>query len=168
MVRLSATQPKTMEFRDPAGSEYSVWVSPAAIELILTAATKAGRRETGGILIGRYDPEGWIAEVVEATGKPHGSRAGLWWFNRGNGGLQNMLEERWAMGQYYLGEWHFHPGGAPIPSDTDKRSMWKIAADPVYQCSAPVLMIIGGKLPSGWTMSASVFRDRLHIPLRRA
>ena len=74
MVRSNAMRPEAMEFRNFA-SGYGVWLSSTAIDTILATAAQAGSRETGGILIGRYDAEGWMAEITEATSKPRGSRA---------------------------------------------------------------------------------------------
>jgi proteasome lid subunit RPN8/RPN11 len=134
---------------------------------ILATAVKAGRRETGGILIGRYDADGWMAEVVEATTKPRGSRAGWWWFRRGNAGLRELLSARWCDGYHYLGEWHFHPGGSSQPSGTDLHSMREISADPAYQCPEPILAIIGGRPTHRWELSVSVTRATTHLPLTR-
>ena len=167
MARLSGMHSEAAEFRDLAGSGYGVWLSFKALEAILATVAKAGWRETGGILIGRHDADGWVAEVVEATTKPPDSRAGRWWFHRGNVGLGDLLAARWESGYHYLGEWHSHPGGSTEPSDTDKRSMCKIAADVVYQCSQPVLIIVGGRVQSSWSISASIARGGLHIPLHR-
>lgn len=167
MVRSNAVQREAMDFRNMA-TGFGVWLSAAAIDTILNTAVHAGRRETGGILIGRYDAEGWVAEVVEATSKPRGSRAGWWWFRRGSVGLRELLEARWADGFHYLGEWHFHPGASPAPSGTDVRSMREISTDFTYQCPEPILVIIGGKPPHSWDLSVSVFRGGAHIPLARS
>lgn len=78
-------------------------LSPAAIASIVEASRAAGRSETGGILIVRYGPEGWVADIVEATPKPKGSRSGWFWFQRSSTGLTALLEERWSKGLHYLG-----------------------------------------------------------------
>ena len=157
--------PEAMKFVDSAGSNVGVWLSSAAVESMLTTARKAGKRETGGILIGRYDPDGWMAEVVEATPKPRGSKSGWWWFTRSNSGLAALLERRWNEGYYYLGEWHFHPGGAPTPSERDKRSMQRISSDPAYQCPQPILVILGGTIDATWNVSVTVFNPGTPISL---
>ena len=167
MVRSNAVQRESMEFRNTA-TGFGVWLSAAAIDTIFNTAFHAGRRETGGILIGRYDAEGWMAEIVEATSKPRGSRSGWWWFKRGTTGLRELLAARWTEGCHYLGEWHYHPGGSPAPSDTDIASMREISADPVYQCSEPILVIIGGRPPRQWNLSVSVVRRDTLVSLSHA
>lgn len=57
-------------------------------------ALAAGGRETGGILIGRYDLDGNSAIVPEATIRPKDSRSGRAWFQRGIHGLKDMLRNR--------------------------------------------------------------------------
>jgi len=160
--------PEAIGFRDPSGSRYAVWLSSATVGAILAACGQAGRRETGGILIGRYDADGWAAEVLEATPKPRGSRAGWWWFNRSKRGLAEMLADRWADGLHYLGEWHFHPGASPEPSHTDVDTMLRIAADADYQCAQPILIILGGAPTKAWNLSASIFPSGRRVPLIRS
>lgn len=150
--------PEPVEFGAIGDDLVSVWVSPSAITAMIDAATSAGRSETGGILIGRYGPEGWIVDVVEATPKPKGSRSGWFWFQRSNAGLAALLEERWRDGLHYLGEWHFHPAGAPTPSSSDIRAMRAIAGDDAYHCPAPILVILGSA-NSNWLFSATLFRE---------
>lgn len=164
---MTVAMPEPIEFRVSGDAAASIWISPAAITAMVEASVKAGRSETGGILIGRYGPEGWFADVVEATPKPKGSRSGWFWFQRSNSGLSALLAERWRDGLHYLGEWHFHPGGAPTPSGSDIRAMWKVAGDEAYRCPAPILIILGGKPKSDWSLSATLFREGQAVSLRQ-
>ena len=135
---------------------FHVVVSHAAIEAIVCACVDAGRKETGGILIGRIEPDGQTAIVLEATPKPPDSSFGWFWFRRGAKGLKQVLEDRWSVGHHYLGEWHFHPGGSSQPSGSDYIAMGKIARDRRYQMPEPILVILGGRPPHQWEMSVAV------------
>ena len=135
---------------------FNVVISNSALQAIIDECAQAGRKETGGILIGRIDPSGDTAVVIEATPKPKGSGFGLFWFKRSPTGLKQLLAERWNRGQHYLGEWHFHPGGSPEPSGSDYHTMEKIAADQSYQAHEPILIIMGGKPPERWQVSVTV------------
>lgn len=157
----------TIEFQDFQGSRYGVRLSSEAVETISTTVRKAGRKETGGILIGRYDADGWIAEIVSATSKPPGSRSGFYWFSRSNTGLSELLKTYWAEGLYYLGEWHLHPSGAPTPSDVDNQTMRNIALDPAYQCRQPILLIIGKGTKFNCSISVTIFNENSTIELER-
>lgn len=157
--------PEAIEFRDRRLDATSVWLSSNAIAAMVEASIKAGRKETGGVLVGRYG-SGWSLDIVEATPKPRGSLSGWFWFQRSATGLADLLRERWDEGLHYVGEWHLHPGGDPTPSGQDIRAMRKIAADQAYQCPAPVLVIIGGSAKAGWRISATLFRNGAEVYLQ--
>src|SRR5690606_11670973 len=56
-----------------ADDRFTVVMTQAAIRTMVTACTEAGRKETGGILIGRIESDGHTATVLEATPKPRDS-----------------------------------------------------------------------------------------------
>ena len=125
---------------------------------MLRFCRKAGDRETGGILIGRYTDALDLAIVHEITGPPTDSAFGRTWFHRGWVGLQTHLLQRWRISRdYYLGEWHFHPGSSPLPSFIDQEQMKKISSTFEYQCPEPILLILGGNPRGKWAISARVY-----------
>ncbi len=78
------------------------------------------------------------------------------------GGLQNWIDELWSRGDgWYIGEWHYHPGGRPVPSIKDQRQMFQIAGTDDAHCPEPVLLMVGGR-PGGMPFGASGF-----VPGRR-
>jgi len=122
---------------------------------VLALCGKADGEETGGILVGHYTTAHDCAVVTAVSAAPVDSRRGRAAFSRGTAGLQAWLVDLWqGVRHYYLGEWHYHPKGAPIPSDTDVRQMRDIALSRSYRCPEPVLFIVGGEFP---TFSAGVF-----------
>jgi integrative and conjugative element protein (TIGR02256 family) len=130
-----------------------VRLTDAALRLIENEALASVDKETGGILIGRYEDDGNVAVVAAATERPSDSSSGSVWFQRGISGLTTKLRDRWAHGEYYLGEWHSHPGGAPDPSINDIREMRSISIDPSYRCPKPIMVIAG---TSGQSIRISV------------
>lgn len=123
---------------------FAVRLPQAVLTRLFKLCEQAGQAETGGILIGRYDNAHAVALVEEILGPTGDSRAGRAWFVRGVRGLTAALERLWRGGTYYLGEWHFHPGGAPEPSPPDIRAMRRIASDPKAACPEPVLLVAAG------------------------
>lgn len=102
------------------------------------------RSETGGILIGRYDANLRLAELTEVLGPPRDSKAGPTWFERGTYGVNAYLAKvQRQRGDYYVGEWHFHPTGPLNPSPTDIKHMSCISANRNYKCPEPILVIVG-------------------------
>lgn len=141
-----------------------VSLSTSALRVIERQALAAPEHETGGILIGRYTEDNNMALVFAATAKPKDSERGRTWFRRGNRGLKELLRERWNAGEYYVGEWHSHPGGPPTPSDSDIREMRTISLDPCYACSKPIL-VIAGTTKNSISLSVSVIGDNAVKPL---
>ena len=140
-----------------AAAPYTVTLCSSSLQQIVAECINAGLNETGGILIGSYSADGSTAIVFEATARPADSLAGRTTFQRGTRGLRSLLQTRWKTGKYYVGEWHFHPGGLPEPSSDDFESMKSIAANPNYQCPEPVMIILGGNPAGSYSLSASVF-----------
>ena len=100
--------------------------------------------ETGGILVGIYDSDLQSAIITKVLGPPSDSKHSRASFIRGTKGVKKTLDCMWKEGQYYLGEWHFHPNGAPQPSGRDLSSLRSIAGSSKTQCSDPIMLIVGG------------------------
>ncbi len=84
-------------------------------------------------------------------------------FWRGIHALQRRLNTRWNSGEYYLGEWHYHPGGTGKPSTSDIDQMIRIAKSLPYNTPEPILIVVGG---DEWDVTAHVFpRDCSPISL---
>lgn len=102
-----------------------------------------GTLETGGILVGMYDSDLQSAIITKILGPPSDSKHGRTTFVRGTKGIKKSLDSFWKEGQYYLGEWHFHPNALPIASSQDSSQMKKIAKNNIYKCPEPLMLIIG-------------------------
>ncbi|HEY9777216.1 MAG TPA: Mov34/MPN/PAD-1 family protein [Planktothrix sp.] len=136
-------------------------IAPSGVSVVLpdnvhselfTLSKKSFPLETGGIIYGSYTDNNRCASIAGITAQTSDSRAGRTWFHRGVNRLQKFLNNLWSTKLYYLGEWHFHPSGAPHPSGRDLSSLKSIAASSKTNCSDPLMLIIGG------TTSALTFR----------
>lgn len=121
-------------------------ISTETLTEVLNSCRDFAPAETGGILVGYYNGVLDCAVVTDASERPSDSESGRTWLVRGTAGLQGWLDRLWSRSKrrYYLGEWHFHPGGAPEPSPMDIKQMGKIARSPSYRCPEPVLLLVGG------------------------
>lgn len=147
--------------------KYGCQLSDITIQRMLSLCQQSKAAETGGVLVGYYNEDYSCAVVTEVSSAPTDSRSGPTWFQRGIVGIQFWLNNLWKQRQpqYYLGEWHFHPGGTPQPSRTDINQMKKVASSKQYQCPEPLLIIIGGTPPDNWSMRVFVFSNKTYYEL---
>jgi hypothetical protein len=73
----------------------------------------AGSTETGGVLLGKHSGFGDRVLVRHVIGPPPDSIHHRFDFVRGVVGLARRLRRAWEHGEYYVGEWHFHPHSPP-------------------------------------------------------
>ena len=142
---------------------FGLRMSNLNLEKMLNFCEKSFPNETGGILIGNYTKSLDCAVIETITGPPKDSQRGRTWFKRGIKGLSKILEKYWKRNRFYIGEWHYHPDGAPFPSNKDKNQLRSICLSKDYDCSAPILIIVGGKLPSDWSIKAYVFPRQANL-----
>lgn len=146
---------RPIELRDPA-ERFGVRLGDDVVVALLVRCRSAGDAETGGVLVGRYNAPHDCADVTLASDAPPDSGSGRAWFMRGVSGVRRLLRRAWKRKEYYLGEWHFHPGGRAEPSRQDDRRMKKIATSGRYACPEPILVIVGGH-DEGWELGAFVY-----------
>lgn len=112
--------------------------------------------ETGGILLGHYNPNRDMAIIAKVSPPPSDSKSGRRWFYRGVSGLQLLIDKLWGQKNFYLGEWHLHPDGSPTASSDDIKAISRISTTDGYHCPEPVLLIIGGAPSAGWVIQGYV------------
>lgn len=120
---------------------------------------KAAGKEIGGILVGYYSDDLRWAQITQVLPPPLDSKGGPTWFHRGTNALQEKIDKLWKRKRYYLGEWHYHPVGDPVPSGTDVQQMMDISNSKAYHCPEPILLVLSMSttgLRHGWYL----FRER--------
>lgn len=140
-----------------AENRFGLTIYAAEIQSVLKYCANSNGKETGGILIGRYSQEHNMAIVTRVSGPPEDSKSGSYFFVRGIKGLQQILNRLWSQKEYYIGEWHFHPYAAPIPSNTDHQQMAEFSCDKRMKCPEPILLIIGGNPTTEWSIKVIVY-----------
>jgi integrative and conjugative element protein (TIGR02256 family) len=146
-------------------SDYQSFTVEFKREILLGIFKKcdiANRVETGGILLGKYSIDSSVAHILDYSGPPSDSQQRGRSFLRGVNGLKALIDRQWKVGQYYLGEWHYHPHSSSTPSQQDIHQMQQIAADPKYKCPEPILLIVGGSTLHGWEINVRTFQKGLN------
>ena len=121
---------------------------PAAIEVMITAASAAGRKETGGILVGRYGPG-----MGRRCSGGHAQAQGV----AGRLGMVSTLQPR--AGRAFasaLGGWPALPRRVALPpscvayaKSIGSRAMQAITRDESYRCPSPLLVILADPARTG-------------------
>lgn len=105
------------------------------------AAMPARPWEVGGWLLGYWTGDETSVTVTHATPPSHGTPL----FVRISGRKhRRRFDEAWNAtdgGVTFLGDWHTHPGGAPLPSARDKRAIGQLASDSSYGTTPPLMVI---------------------------
>lgn len=101
-------------------------------------------KEYGGLFVGRYVNDNKEV-LIEETVLPKKFRSSAFSFERGVEGLRKLLRDFFEQSPslIYVGEWHTHPDGMPIPSSTDSSALRTIAAHEEVSIENPILLIIG-------------------------
>lgn len=115
----------------------------SAFTAIRTEANRWRVRETGGILVG-YWSDNKIAVITHATGPGPDAHHGLSTFEPDSRFSQQQLNSIYMGSEgrlSYVGDWHTHPLGSLVPSDSDSETTFGVADDPTYRAPRPILML---------------------------
>lgn len=116
------------------------------------ARLRARRVETGGTLLGGFDPAARVVWVDEATGPPPDSRLSEAYFEHGTEGVEASIAARRAATARvtsFVGMWHSHPEGSASPSTIDESGMRELVW-PVPSAPPRALILIAGGLHERW------------------
>ena len=147
--------------------EFTIEIDSILLEECFLECNKSSNYETGGILIGNYSDDMRTAVIRSVSKAPIDSKRGKASFKRGIKGLIDVLNKAWAeSGDYYLGEWHYHPNNSSKPSRTDVQQMNELSRNRRLKCPEPILLIIGGNNIVGWNISLHVFKNNITVELK--
>lgn len=150
-------------FKDNDG-KYCVCFSKKIKQKLIELCSRSNPKETGGILIGKYSKDQSTAIITTIVPAPKNSISKHFSFLRGTKGLLKILDRSWDKGQYYLGEWHYHPNAQPNPSNQDIFQMIQLSKSEGLHCPEPILLILGGNKDK-WMINIIVFVDERMIEL---
>lgn len=135
-------------------SNYEVRISRAAWNELLgwirqSHRTNGFSTETGGVLFGERDDASRVIWVTEVTGPPPDSEASEDFFLCGVEGVDEANSEKRKRSRgsiCFVGMWHTHPNGEPIPSLRDMQGMCNLVNSESPSTPRPLLIIIGTNL----------------------
>ena len=123
----------------------TLWLNAAALEDMLTEASRAAPNETGGMLLGWENDDRndiVVATIIgpgpNATHTPTSFRPDAEW-------QQERLDVQYQESRgriTYLGDWHVHPAGGFGLSRRDRRTMAKTAREGEARCAQPLMGLV--------------------------
>ncbi len=145
-------------------NNFTVIIYEATYDKIVEECEKSVNMETGGILIGNYSKNNSIAFINDSY-SPKDSKHFKSKFLRGTDGINKILDKKWGEGEYYLGEWHYHPNSSSKSSLVDDAQMIEFSNNKKLNCSEPILVIIGGNSLK-WSLNVYVYKNNEKIILK--
>ncbi|MFN3191478.1 MAG: Mov34/MPN/PAD-1 family protein [Aureliella sp.] len=127
--------------------KYRVQIAEAVIANMRELAVKHAPNEVGTSLVGSYSDDGHTATIDGLAPLSSDSRGSRLTFVRGVQNLAGFFSGIFRSSQgrrHYVGEWHSHPDGPVLPSDTDDQNQVDIANDRDTDCPEVILVIVGG------------------------
>ncbi|ABK05652.1 hypothetical protein Arth_4483 (plasmid) [Arthrobacter sp. FB24] len=135
--------------RGPQLTEY-IWFPVPVLSDLVEQARLYAPAETGGILVGHYTvtkPNGQRdAVVTDVIGPGPAATRSRIAFEPDTEWQTAELSRVYALRDRrvsYLGDWHTHPTGQPVPSLRDLKTLETIAAHTAARCPEPFMAILG-------------------------
>lgn len=98
--------------------------------------------ESGGFLVGYYSDDLMSLNITDFI-LPQEQNGSRFSFSRSIKGISKIFESLFdAKKHYYIGEWHSHPDGSSMYSQTDLNAMNQIANSSTVTITNPVLLIL--------------------------
>jgi len=98
--------------------------------------------EFGGFLVGNYSADFKTLHILDYV-LPKKYKGFPMYFERAIDGLTQIFDKLFKKkNQYFIGEWHTHPNGSTMYSQTDLNSMIQTAECETVHINNPILLII--------------------------
>lgn len=99
--------------------------------------------EAGGFLVGKYSIDFTTLYVTDFI-LPEKQIKSLFSFERSAKGVIQLFKNLYNQKkEYYIGEWHSHPNGNSMYSNTDLKAMITISESKTVHIENPILLILG-------------------------
>jgi integrative and conjugative element protein (TIGR02256 family) len=127
-----------------AGSGPALWVYADVARRLLSL--RAAPWEVGGWVLGYWTGDESTLVVTHAT--PPGPRGTPFGVRISGRGHRARFDAAWrASGGHvtFLGDWHTHPGGPPLPSERDRGALKQLATGEQFGTPRPLALIVANR-----------------------
>ncbi|UCN14440.1 Mov34/MPN/PAD-1 family protein [Cellulomonas iranensis] len=139
---------------DTSPHSWTIVVPRLVLRGMLNEATAGGfTLETGGILLGHDDEAGGSTRLTAAGAPGPLAVREPRFFLRDLNHARMLAARAWAHDRsQWIGEWHTHPLGHPVPSELDVRSYTSHVHDPDLGFRRFISVIVASTVTGGWTL----------------
>ena len=112
------------------------------IENLIKLGKSSYPKECGGFLVGYYSNDYMTLQITDFI-LPKRTKKSYFSFERSVYGIKQILYNLFQTKRhYYIGEWHTHPNGFAMYSETDLNAMTEIAMCDTVCIENPILLIL--------------------------
>lgn len=130
-----------------------VWISKDILSAMTTEAERKLPDETGGVILGYLNEQYNEAVIARITGPGPKAVHRRYSFTPDYKYQESEIAKHYRESgrlHTYLGDWHTHPRGSVSLSNTDRRTLRRIAMYKDARLPIPLMAILGGI--SGWNL----------------
>ncbi len=123
----------------------TIWLSEDVVDEMVTEATSAGPKETGGMLLGWENDHRNEVVILRMIGPGPAAVHSPTSFHPDGAWQQDELAATYRQSEgvvTYVGDWHVHPCGGFGMSRRDRRTMAKTALHPDARCRRPLMALL--------------------------
>ncbi|NQY87669.1 MAG: Mov34/MPN/PAD-1 family protein [Colwellia sp.] len=122
--------------------DIQIKLSPTSLATLNKFRQTGLKKEAGGLLFAK-ELESNIVEIEYVTTPTKFDWRSRFGFRPNKREAQNLINENFKRGLYYVGDWHSHPQISPVPSDQDMETIKDIFCKSTHSLNYVIMLILG-------------------------
>jgi [CysO sulfur-carrier protein]-S-L-cysteine hydrolase len=138
----------------------SLLIEDSLLEKLTKVALQNYPNESGGFLVGYYSQDFMTLHITDFV-LPQQQKSSSFLFERSIIGIKEIFNKLFVTKKYYyIGEWHTHPNGSSMYSQTDLKAMIEIATCETVNITNPILLILSVSKNKLQDFSFYIYNDK--------
>lgn len=138
----------------------SLMIDDSLLERLTQVALQNYPNESGGFLVGYYSQDFMTLHITDFI-LPQQQKSSSFLFERSIIGIKEIFNKLFVTKKcYYIGEWHTHPDGSSMYSQTDLKAMIEIATCKTVNITNPILLILSVSKNKLQDFSFYIYNDK--------
>ena len=138
----------------------SLMIEDSLLKKLTKVALQNFPNESGGFLVGYYSQDFMTLHITDFV-LPQQQKSSSFLFERSIIGIKEVFNKLFTTKKYYyIGEWHTHPNGSSMYSQTDLKAMIEIATCETVNITNPILLILSVSKNKLQDFSFYIYHDK--------